>query len=95
MSMQLDTMSVQGAAAVLGVHDNTIRNWINSGRIGHVQLGEIKRPIASEVTAMVASMHTTDLSALADELEPIAASYEEKARMLRYAIDRIRSGGRL
>ena len=35
-------MTVQQVAAVVGVHDHTVRRWLKSGELGHVLLNDIK-----------------------------------------------------
>lgn len=92
MSKKTTTMSVNGAAEILGVHTNTIRNWINSGRLRGVQVGAHTLPIAAEVMRMVPDQPEMDMDAIADQLEPIAASFEKRATVLREIIARLRAG---
>lgn len=37
--MERETQSVAEVAARLGVHENTIRNWVRSGEVPAVRLG--------------------------------------------------------
>lgn len=92
MSKKTQTMSVRGAAEILGVHENTIRNWINTGRLRGISMGAHTLPIAAEVMKMVPAQPDMDMTAIADQLEPIATSFENRARVLREIIGRLREG---
>lgn len=91
MSKKTQTMSIQGAAEILGVHENTIRNWISAGRVRHVAMGANRLPVAADIMAMVTEFPESDSAAIADQLEPIAASFENRAKILRNLIDRLRA----
>ena len=92
MSKTTQTMTVNGAAEILGVHANTIRNWINTGRLRGIAKGAHTLPVAAEVMKLVPESPEMDMNSIADQLEPIAESFEKRAAALRDMIVRLRSG---
>lgn len=81
-------MTVREAASILDVHENTIRNWIGSGRLRARSLpGGVRRPYAAEVVRLVED----DLPvALADDLDEVALRLERRAAALRAAAEAMR-----
>lgn len=85
------TMTVKAAATALGVHENTIRNWINAGELRAYALpgGRMRRPYVSEVIRVaegdgdVPPGLPDDLDAIAERLERRAVALREAARLLR------------
>lgn len=89
-------MTVETAAIALSVHPNTIRNWINSGRLPAKEVrgpgGQIRRPYQHAVLMMAASDPTDTLmgNAAADALELLAERLEMRVKRLRRAADLLR-----
>lgn len=88
-------MSVQGAAQILGVHANTIRNWINTGRLASVSMGAQKLPVAAEVLKLVPDQPEMDTDVVAAQLEAFAESFENRAKVLREMVAKLREGEEL
>jgi excisionase family DNA binding protein len=85
------TVSVRAAAKVLDVHENTVRNWISSGRLAYVETpGGRRRPTAESVLDLAAetpAMSDVDAAAMLDTL---AEDLEARARHLREAAATVR-----
>lgn len=53
--MQPETyLNIKEAAALLKVHENTVRNWLNRGDLPGVKLGNLWRISAAAVDALIA-----------------------------------------
>jgi excisionase family DNA binding protein len=54
MSDDQELLNIREAAQTLGVHENTVRNWVDSGQLAAVRLPNsgFRRVIAAEVTAL-------------------------------------------
>jgi excisionase family DNA binding protein len=89
------TMSVRAAAQALGVHENTIRNWLRSGTLPGVKLPSgVHRPIAADVLARVrarADQVTGELHSYADELDDVADELHTRSRHVHHAADTLRT----
>lgn len=78
------TLTVKDAAAILGVHENTIRNYIREGLIEAFTMpGGFRRPYADSVLALVMEV---DIDALHTLLIAKAERLEKQAAALRRAI---------
>jgi excisionase family DNA binding protein len=79
------TMSVKDAAEVLGVHANTIRNYIREGLIEAFTMpGGFRRPYADSVLSLVTEM---DLDWLRNLLVAKAERLERQAAVMRRMLD--------
>lgn len=84
MSEPRATMTVRQAALVLGVHVNTVRNWIREDLIeAFVMPHGFKRPYADSVMAMVSEGNIDGLRTI---MLGKAARLERQAAALRRAI---------
>lgn len=86
------TMPVRAAAHVLGVHENTIRNYIRDGLLEAKELPSgFRRPYVDGVVAMISRPPAEDLQEVtAATLESQAAVLEQRAVALRRAAEIIR-----
>lgn len=86
------TVTVAAAAAALGVHVNTVRNWV---RNGHLEARALPSGFARPYLDAVAQLATADadadqLAELADALDVLAARLTQRADALREAAATLR-----
>lgn len=84
-----EVVSLRDAAVLLGVHENTVRNWIRSGRLPAEKRGQWTLPLKWAVEAVAP---TPNLYSAAEMLEARAAEYDAAAKRLRSAAQTIREG---
>lgn len=92
------TMTVKAAAAALGVHENTVRNWINAGLLPAAELPSgNRRPLAAAVAERAQALADIELdaTATAKRLEGLAGRLDAQAERLRRAAVLIREDARL
>jgi DNA-binding transcriptional MerR regulator len=78
-------MTVKDAAEILGVHTNTIRNYIREDLIEAFEMpGGFKRPYADSVLSLVTEM---DLDWLRNMLTAKAERLERQAAVMRRMLD--------
>jgi excisionase family DNA binding protein len=82
--MDSHVVSVREAARQLGVHENTVRNWMDAGTMAYRTAGSWRRPLVSEVARLKADPPATRARTRLDALEERLERLENVVRTLPY-----------
>jgi excisionase family DNA binding protein len=85
-----EVVTVRAAAQMLGVHENTIRNWIASGELPYEERGAFRLPLWVGVQARLHIARFAATEDMVNVLLALADTAENEARQLRRAADLIR-----
>lgn len=86
-----EVTTVRAAANILGVHENTIRNWIALGELPSEQRGAFRLPLWEAVEQRSKSSRFAAPEKMIEALEEQAATLEAEAQRLRAAADLLRA----
>lgn len=84
-------IGVRAAATALGVHENTIRNWMDRGRLrARVLPSGFRKPYLADVVRLMEESAPGGPDVVARELDALAEQLESRAANLRAAAAQVR-----